>query len=142
MKRTFLTLTAIGALAVPVGLATAQSDDIGTETTPPTTVECDHDQLRLRDGSGDQLRQRLHTEECSCQEGDQVRTRTEARLEDGSGEQVRTQARLEDGSGDRTQAQDGSDVPVGSQDRVRLQDPTQLQDHVRPGTGQQARQGR
>lgn len=127
MKRILWTITAVGALAVPVGIATAQADDDVTETDPPTTVECDREQLRLHDGTGDQARtqERLHAEDCDgCEEAE---LRHQYRSEEGQGDMVRHQYRVEEGQGDMVRHQyrvEDCDGCTGDQsrDRVRVQD--------------------
>lgn len=153
MKRILWTITAVGALAVPVGLATAQSDEDVTDTeSPTTTVECDQEQLReqlrLQDGSGDQTRtqQRLQAHECEECEQAHERVRHQVRVEEGRGDMVRNQVRIEDcdgctGDQTRTRAQvedsTGPGAGVGQQDTRRYQE----QDHV-PGVGNEDAPGR
>jgi Ni/Co efflux regulator RcnB len=150
MKKILLTITAVGALAVPAGIAAAQTDDDVTETETPTTVVCDQDQsrdqLRLHDGTGDQERtqQRLQTYECDECEQAQVRVREQVRVEDGQGEMVRNQARVEDCDActgdqlrDRARVEDGTGVPQ-QQDNRQYQE----QDREPYGMGDQAGPGR
>jgi Ni/Co efflux regulator RcnB len=150
MKRILWTITAVGALAVPVGIAAAQTDDDVTETDPPTTVVCDHDQsrdqLRLHDGTGDQERTQQRAHECDDCEQAHVRVREQVRVEDGRGDMVRNQVRVEDcddctGGQQRTQARvpggvgdgTGAGPGVGQQDARRYQQ--QDREPVGPGPG-------
>ena len=160
MKRILWTITAVGALAVPVGIAAAQIDDDVTETETPTTVVCDQEQvreqLRLHDGTGDQERtqERTQAHECDACEQAQVRVREQVRVEDGQGEmvrnqvraedcdgctgdQVRTRARVEDGTAEQQQDGVGNDVGVGQHDTRRYQqqdrDPSGAADQVGAG---------
>lgn len=104
MKKIWLTTLAIGAFAVPVGVASAQTgDDVVDDAT--TTQECDgeqlREQLRLHDGSGDgtQVRRRAQQGE---PDGEMVRDRAQVRTQecDGcDGEQLREQQHDHDGTG-------------------------------------------
>jgi len=101
MKKIWLTTLAIGAFAVPVGVASAQTGDDVVDDTTTTTQVCDGDQLRLHDGSGDgtQARRRAGQGES---DGEMVRDREQARTGecDGcDGEQLRERQHDHDGSG-------------------------------------------
>lgn len=131
MKRILWIITAVGALAVPVGIAAAQADDDVIDTETPTTVVCDHDQLReqlrLHDGTGDRerMQQRLETHECDACEQAQVREREQNRVEDGQGEMVRDQARVEDCdacTGDQVREHRELHAGIGDQGRNQARD--------------------
>jgi hypothetical protein len=155
MKRILWTITAVGALAVPVGMVAAQTDDDTTvDTETPTTVVCDQDQQRLQlhrqDGTGDQERaqQRLQAHECDgCL---QARERVQVRVEDGQGDMVRNQARLEECgtcTGDQVRARDGATVQEqdgAAEDQTGQQDSRryQQQDRLPSGTADQVGPGR
>lgn len=87
MKKIWLTTLALGALAVPVGVASAQTDDDVVDDTV-ATQECDGDQIRqqnrLHDGSGDKA-QLQHRTRQGDGVGDMVRDRDQARTEDCDG---------------------------------------------------------
>jgi hypothetical protein len=106
MKKMLLTLTTVGVLAVPAGMALAQSDTTEPAAPVPTCVDPVHDQQRDRDRTADQ-------DALGAQ--DQVRT------------QLQTQLRLQDGTCDA----DCTGDQTRSQERTRLQEQTQLAD----GTG-------
>lgn len=149
MKRILWTITAVGALAVPVGIATAQADDDLTEPDPPTTIECDRDQLRLRDGTGDQQRthERLNATECDggCERNE---VRNQYRLEEGQGAMERHQYRVEscdDCTGDQARVQDRTEVQDGVEDGTDPGQPDtrryRERDHE-PGVGNEDAPGR
>jgi parvulin-like peptidyl-prolyl isomerase len=92
MKKMLFTLTAVGALAVPAGVALAQSD----AAQPAAPVVTCADQVRDRDRdrtadqtqAADQVRQqlqlRLHDGTCDADcTGDQARQREQAQVQDG-----------------------------------------------------------
>jgi hypothetical protein len=105
MRKMMLTLTTVGLLAVPAGMAFAQSDDNGPAEPVPTCVdpEQDRDRDRDRDRTGDQtvpgapdqqtqLRTQEHLQDGHCDgdcPGDQVqnqhRVQDQAHLADGDG---------------------------------------------------------
>lgn len=120
MRKILMTITAVGVLSVPAGLALAQSDDTVVDTGTDTTVECDQDQLRERD----QLR--LHDGDCELCEEAHVRVREHTRAMDANGETVRNQVRVEE-------CDDCSGDQLMLQDRQMLHDGT--------GDGEQARLG-
>jgi hypothetical protein len=104
MKKMLLTLTTVGMLAVPAGMALAQSDTPEPAEPVPTCVDPvrDHDRDRIADqdqaGSQDQLRTQLrtqlHLEDGTCDgdcTGDHARSQEQARLQN----QVRTQDQTE-----------------------------------------------
>jgi hypothetical protein len=132
MRKILLTATALGSLAIPVGLASAQTSDTTDPDTTVTTVVCDQDQSRLR----------LHSEDCEgCGGGEQYRAGTSAN--DGRGDTVRLR--------DRTQIQDrdcdtctGDEVQIRDQVRLRDQvhDPVLQLDRPLDGAGNQVRAGR
>lgn len=99
MKKILLTLTTVGLLGVPAGMAVAQDET--PDPTPPVTT-CDQDRDRVRDRVQDQ-------EQVVVQ--DQVRT--QQRLGDGTcdGDCPGTQVR------ERDQVESGD--PVGSMTRTR-----------------------
>jgi parvulin-like peptidyl-prolyl isomerase len=98
MKKMLFTLTAAGALAVPAGMALAQSDS--ARPAAPAVACVDQVRDRDRDRTADQT-----------QETDQVRQQLELRLHDGTcdedctGDQVREreQAHVRDGAATATQ---------------------------------------
>ena len=107
MKKMLLTLTTVGVLAVPAGMALAQSGTPEPTEPVPTCVDpvrdrdrdriADQDQLGTQDS---QLRTQLHLEDGTCDgdcTGDQVRMQDQIRTQD----QVRTQdqTHLADGTG-------------------------------------------
>ena len=98
MKRIVLTLTTVGLLAVPAGMALAQDDT--PDPTPPVTT-CEQDRDRVRDQVQDQeqsevrdqVRTQLRLENGTCDgecDGAQVRERTQAELGDPTGSMTRT----------------------------------------------------
>ncbi len=110
MKKMVLTLTTVGVLAVPAGMALAQSGTPDPTEPVPTCVDpvrdrdrdriTDPDHLGTQDELRTQLRTQLHLEDGTCDgdcTGDQVRTQDQTRLQD----QVRTQdqTHLADGTG-------------------------------------------
>lgn len=142
MKKTLLTITALGALAIPVGMVSAQTDDT-PDPTPPTTVLCEQAQVRLRDGTGEhaQLRERIRVEECDgC--GDMVRTQTrersQAHLQTQVGDQIQTRDHIRDQDQIRDQVRDQDQ----DQTRDQIRDQDQVRDQLHDGTGNQARTGR
>jgi hypothetical protein len=109
MRKMLLTLTTVGVLAVPAGMALAQSDSTEPAEPVPTCVDpvrdrdrdriADQDQLGTQDQLRTQLRTQLHLEDGTCDgdcTGDQIRLQEQTR----SQEQIRTQ--------DRTQFADGA----------------------------------
>jgi Ni/Co efflux regulator RcnB len=102
MKKMLITITTVGVLAVPAGMALAQSDPVEPDTPVPTCV--DHERDRDRDRSGDhdmlgthdqvrtQLRTQLHDGDCDADcTGDHAQTQARARTQE--------QIRLDDGTG-------------------------------------------
>ena len=92
MRKMMLTLTTVGLLAVPAGMAIAESD--ATEPAGPVPTCVDPERARDRDHSVDQATPGAQ---------DQVRTqqRTQEQLRDGScgdclGDQAQHQQRLQD----------------------------------------------
>lgn len=83
MRKTLLTLTTVGLLAVPAGMALAQSDT--SEPTGPVPTCVDQEQDRDRECTVDQT--------CS---GTQDQERTRTRLHEEAGDH----AGLRDGAGD------------------------------------------
>lgn len=93
MKKVLVAVAAVGALAVPGGMALAQ-DDTPAPAEPATTCEPERDRDRDRVNDRDQLvvqaqdrvQLRLHDGTCDgdCT-GDQVRDRDQVHLEDGTG---------------------------------------------------------
>ena len=106
MKKMLLALTTVGVLAVPAGMALAQSDTTEPAAPVPTCVDPVHAQDRDRDRTADQDSLGAH---------DQLRT------------QLRTQLHLEDGTCDA----DCTGDHTRSQEQTRLQEHAQLAD----GTG-------
>jgi hypothetical protein len=105
MKKMLLTLTTVGVLAVPAGMALAQSDTTEPATPVPTCVDpvqerdrdrsADQDSLGAQDQVRTQLRTQLHLEDGTCDRdctGDQTRTQEQTRLQE--------QTRRQDGTGD------------------------------------------
>ena len=109
MKKMLLTLTTVGVLAVPAGMALAQSDTTEPAAPVPTCVDPVHDQQRDRDRSADQD---------SLGAQDQLRT------------QLQTQLRLEDGTCDA----DCTGDQTRQQEQARQQEQTQLADGTGVGT--------
>jgi hypothetical protein len=130
MKRTTRTtlfgLTALGALALPIGLVSADDAD---EPTDEPAVVCEQKQYRQRDGSGDQIRQRQQAEACDGEcDGSQVRARFENRAMEPQGSQLQQRLRAEcdgecDGSQVRARVEDRAMEPQGSpvQERLRAE---------------------
>ncbi|MCU0260790.1 MAG: hypothetical protein MUE78_07205 [Ilumatobacteraceae bacterium] len=98
MRKVLITLTTVGLLAVPAGMAIAQDDT--PEPTAPVTV-CEQDRDRVRDREHDQehvvLQERLQTQErrqdgtCDGEcDGEQMRVRTQAEVGDPTGSMTRT----------------------------------------------------
>lgn len=97
MKRTLLTLTTVGLLAMPAGIAVAENNT--PDPTPPAT-SCDQERERARDRVQDQERLvvqdqeriQLRLEDGTC-DGDcvvaQVRERDQAQLGDSAGLMIR-----------------------------------------------------
>jgi len=112
MRKMLLTLTTVGVLAVPAGMALAQSDTTEPAEPVPTCVDPVRD--RDRDRSADQGLLGAQ---------DQVRT------------QLQTQLHLNDGTCDADCTGDQARV----QDRTRLQDQAQLADGT--GVGAMHRMG-
>jgi len=106
MRKMLLTLTTVGVLAVPAGMALAQSDTTEPVEPVPTCV----DPVRDRD--------RNHSEDHGLLGAqDQVRTRQQ------------TQAHLDEGTGDA----DCTGDHARAQDRTRLQDQTNLDEGAGDG---------
>ncbi len=133
MKKTLLTLAAIGAFAVPFGVAVAQ-DDSGQPTEPvPTTNEPDQVRDRAQrqaddatpagqeaeerecqcDGTGPQAQQRrqLHQEGC---EGPMNRAREQNRLEEGTGDGPQVHQREQNRLDENTETEPSTDTPADS----------------------------
>jgi hypothetical protein len=87
---------------------------------------CEHEreQLRLRDGTGDQERTQQRLEAHECDGCEQARNREQVRVEDGQGEMVRNQARVEDCDGCH-----------GDPVRARVEDGTPQRDGAGPNAG-------
>ena len=149
MKRILMTITAVGTLAVPAGLALAQIDDTTVDTGASTTVVYEQDQLRLRDQ--DQLR--LHDGDCELCDGVHARIREQVRSTEATGEMVRRQLRVEGDENDtgeqvrlQLEAHEGAGEQVRNQLRVEDCDDctgeqvrSQLEAHE--GAGEQVRAG-
>jgi len=113
MRKMLLTLTTVGVLAVPAGMALAQSDTTEPAEPVPTCV----DPVRDRD--------RDHSEDHGLLGAqDQVRT------------QQQTQAHLDDGTCDA----DCEGEHARVQDRTRLQDQTQLDEGASDGAMHRTRE--
>ena len=100
MKKMLLTLTTVGVLAVPAGMAFAQTDTDEPAEPVPTCVEPvqdrDRDRSTDRAASGDQVqlqlrtqqREQLQLDDGTCDAdctGDQTRLRDQSSIADGSG---------------------------------------------------------
>ena len=100
MKKMLLTLTTVGVLAVPAGMAFAQTDTDEPAEPVPTCVEPvqdrDRDRSTDRAASGDQVqlqlrtqqREQLQLDDGTCDAdctGDQTRLRDRSSIADGSG---------------------------------------------------------
>ena len=100
MRKMMVTLTTVGLLAVPAGIALAQSDDNGPAEPVPACVDPEQDRDRDRDRSGD------HTVP-GAPDQQQTQLRTQEQLQDGdclgdhaqNQHRVRNQAHLADGDG-------------------------------------------
>jgi uncharacterized protein YcfJ len=98
MRKMMLTLTTVGLLAIPAGMAIAESDATEPAGPVPTCVDAEHARDRDRtadqatqetqDQVRDQLRtqERLHDESCGDCSGDQAQYQYQYRQQD----QVRT----------------------------------------------------
>jgi hypothetical protein len=110
MKKLLITLTAAGALALPVGVAMAQDDVVETDDAV-STVEPERERTQLR----------LHEEDGAECDGTRTQERSRVHVEDGSG--VGTQAENgwgQDGAGGGTQAENGrGQGGAGGGDQVR-----------------------
>ena len=95
MEKMLLTLTTVGVLAVPAGIALAQSGTPEPTEPVPTCVDpvhdrdrdriTDQDRLGAQDQLRTQLRTQLHLEDGTCDgdcTGDQVRMQDQTRLQD------------------------------------------------------------
>ena len=102
MKKMLITITTVGVLAVPAGMALAQSDPVEPDTPVPACVERERDRDRGGDremlGTHDQvrtqLRTQLHDGDCAADgtgEHAQNRSRTQeqTRVDDGTGHGAR-----------------------------------------------------
>ncbi len=116
MRKMMLTLTTVGLLAIPAGMAMAQSDT--TEPAGPVPTCVDHEQGRDRDRSADQAMP-------GAQDQQRIQQRTQDQLQDGTCDGDRP--------GDQTQVEN----------QHRLQDQTQLNDGTLRRQGQmgEARNG-
>ena len=100
MRKMMLTLTTVGLLAVPAGMAFAQSDDSGPAEPAPTCVNPEQDRDRDRDRTGDQT-----VPAAPDRQQTQLRTQEQLHDCDGPGDQaesqhrVQEQAHLADGEG-------------------------------------------
>lgn len=112
MRKMMLTLTTVGLLAIPTGMAIAESD--ATEPAGPVPTCVDHERARDRDHKADQA---------TTGAQDQLRTqqRTQEQLQD---------ATCGDCSGDQAQYQ----YQYRNQDQVRTADGA-TQRHGPAGTG-------
>jgi plasmid stabilization system protein ParE len=82
MRKMMLTLTTVGLLAVPTGMALAQTDTPEPATPVPTCVDPQQDRVQDRD------RDRIHTvDQAGPEAQEQLRTRlrTHAQVHDGDG---------------------------------------------------------
>ena len=77
MRKMMLTLTTVGLLAVPTGMALAQSDTPEPAGPVPTCVDPQQDRDRDRDRTADQTGQ-------EAQEHQRIQLRTQAQLHDGT----------------------------------------------------------
>ncbi len=100
MKKMLLTLTTVGVLAVPAGMAFAQTDTIEPATPVPTCVEPvqnrDRDRSANKSAFGEQVQLQLRTHQqeqmllndgtCDADcTGDQARLQDQSQLADGTG---------------------------------------------------------
>jgi hypothetical protein len=113
MRKMMLTLTTVGLLAVPAGMALAQSDDDGPAEPVPTSVDPEQDRDRDRDRTGDQVpgapdqqqtqlrtQEQLHDGDCTGDHAqNQHRVQDQAHLADGDGEMHRRGATGTAGTG-------------------------------------------
>lgn len=112
MKKMLITLTTVGVLAVPAGMALAQSDTPEPAGPVPTCVDPARDRDRDRNtaqesqGVQDQVRTQqqtqLRSQDGTCDNdctGDQVRLHEQTQLQD--------QTQLSDGTGDRAMNRKG-----------------------------------
>ncbi|HSP28965.1 MAG TPA: hypothetical protein VLN74_10495 [Ilumatobacteraceae bacterium] len=95
MRKMMLTLTTVGLLAVPTGMALAQSDTPEPTGPVPTCVDPQQDRDRDRDRTADQTGQ-------ETQEQQRIQQRTQQQLHDGTcdgdctGDQAQHQYRMQD----------------------------------------------
>jgi hypothetical protein len=93
MRKMLLTLTTVGLLAVPAGMAMAQSDT--TEPVAPVPTCVDHERDRDRDRSADQAMP-------GAQDQQRTQQRTQEQLQEGTcdgdcpGDQARNEHRWQD----------------------------------------------
>ncbi len=105
MRKIVLTLTTVGLLAIPAGMALAQSDTTEPAGPVPTCVDQEQDRDRDRVGSADQVMQ-------GAQEQQRIQQRTQEQLHDGTcdgdclGEEV--QAQNQHRMQDQAQRDDGA----------------------------------
>ena len=94
MRKMLLTLTTVGVLAVPAGMAFAQTDPVEPTEPVPTCVDPVQNRDRDRASSGEQARRQLRTQQqlqlddgtCDADcTGDQTRLRDRSSIADGSG---------------------------------------------------------
>ena len=90
MRTMMLTLTTVGLLAVPAGVALAQSDD-APEPAGPVATCVEQERGRECDRAGEQMGPGARLQQ-------QMQERTQAQLHDGTcdGESVRTQHRAQE----------------------------------------------
>ena len=105
MRKTLLTLTTVGLLAVPTGMALAQSDTPEPTAPVPTCVDPQQDRDRDRDRTADQAMP-------GAQEQQRIQQRTHDQLHDGTcdggctGDQVQHQ--YQHRTQDQAQVTDGA----------------------------------
>jgi hypothetical protein len=93
MKKMLIAITTVGVLAVPAGMALAQSDPVEPDTPVPTCVDPERDRDRDRSGEHDMLgpvRTQLRDGDCAAdctgdhaQTQNRVRTHEQTQLADG-----------------------------------------------------------
>lgn len=131
MKKMLITLTAAGALAVPMGVAAAQGGQGNGPNGPGQhgdgvpTCEQARDQVREHDhGNGDQTQQRTQRRDGGCAAADIAAVPDEVIVvESDTPEQTQEQTQLQDGTGDSTQNQ--------TRERTRADDGAQNQNGER-----------
>ena len=157
MKRILWTITAVGALAVPVGMAAAQTDDdtvVDNET--PTTIECDQEQYReqrrLQDGTEghEPVQQRLRAHD--CEDCEHMQLREQVGYDQGQGEMVRNQVREQlegepcegcEQAREQVRVEEGQGTMEQKQLREPVEEPATepAQERVEDGSGEEVRVG-